>query len=340
MKNNSKIKVSIIIPHLKGKKNLLECIQSIKSKAKFEILIVDNDSNDNSINNIKVKFSEVKIIKSDYNRGYAGGCNLGAKHANGEYLFFLNDDTIIQKNTLENLIKIMDDNKNVSSVQPKILNYYNKNKFDYAGACGGFIDYLGYPFARGRIINTVEIDSKQYDDVTKIFWASGTAFMTRKKIFEKVGMFDEILFAHMEEIDYHWKCSLNDFDILVEPRASIYHKGGQTLPYGSFKKVYLNHRNSLILFLSNNNMLSVSSFMKRFFLEIVALIYYAIKFNFKGSFAVILSLMYILSNVRYIIKRRKNILNKIERVENKLILKSSIIYQYYIKGKKIYKQID
>ena len=340
MTNNSKIKVSIIIPHLKGEKNLFECIQSIKSKVKFEIIIVDNDSAGESINNTKAKFSQVQIIKSNYNRGYAGGCNLGAKHAQGEYLFFLNDDTIVQKNTLDKLTKIMDDDENISSVQPKILNYYNKNKFDYAGACGGFIDYLGYPFARGRIFDTIEIDSHQYDDVTKIFWASGTAFMTRRTIFKKIGMFDEMLFAHMEEIDYHWKCSLNDFDILVEPKASIYHKGGQTLPYGSFKKIYLNHRNSLILFLSNNNMLSISSFMKRFFFEIVAFIYYAIKFNFKGSFAVILSLMYILSSVRYIMKRRKNILNKIEKVENQSILKSSIIYQYYIKGKKIYQEID
>tara|TARA_B100000614_G_scaffold101790_1_gene91471 strand:+ start:1292 stop:2314 length:1023 start_codon:yes stop_codon:yes gene_type:complete len=340
MTNNSKIKVSIIIPHLKGEKNLFECIQSIKSKVKFEIIIVDNNSAGESINNTKAKFSQVQIIKSNYNRGYAGGCNLGAKHAQGEYLFFLNDDTIMQKNTLEKLIKIMDDNENVSSVQPKILNYYNKNKFDYAGACGGFIDYLGYPYARGRIFDTIEIDSHQYDDVTKIFWASGTAFMTRSKIFEKIGMFDKILFAHMEEIDYHWKCSMNDFDVLVEPKAIIYHKGGQTLPYGSFKKIYLNHRNSLILFLSNNNTLSFSNFIKRFFLEIVALIYYTIKFNFKGSFAVFRSLLYILFNIRYIKNRRKKNLHDIKRVENQLILKSSIIYQYYLKGKKIYQEID
>ena len=139
--------------------------------------------------------------------------------------------------------KIQSDNK-IASVQPKILNYFESDKFDYAGACGGHIDVFGYPFSRGRIFDTIENDNGQYENSEQIFWASGTAFITRKSLFEKVGGFDETLFAHMEEIDYHWKCHLMGYDVWVEPQSSIQHQGGATLSYGSPEKTYLNHRNS------------------------------------------------------------------------------------------------
>ena len=299
--------LSIIIPHLKGKKNLCECIESIQANVSHEIIVVDNNSQDNSIDIAKEKFSNIKIIHSKINRGYAGGCNLGSQHAKGNYLLFLNDDTLVSENAIDILFNMIQDKENISSVQPKILNYYNKDYFDYAGASGGYIDYLGYPFARGRIFNTIEKDKHQYDDKKKIFWASGTAFITKKEIFEKINGFDEQLFAHMEEIDYHWKCHLNNYDVYVQPKATIYHKGGETLKYGSYKKTYLNHRNSMILFLTNNQSLSFFTILKRLTLEKLAVIYYAITMNFKASLAVTMSLLWCVLNIKYIWKRKKTI---------------------------------
>ncbi len=333
------ITVSIIIPHLKGKTNLSECIQSIDKKKNYEIIIVDNSSSDNSINYVKNKFPEVNIIKSKYNRGYAGGCNLGAKYAKGEYLFFLNDDTILTKNTTEILLSILKENKQVASVQPKILNYFNKNYFDYAGASGGYIDYLGYPFARGRIFNEIEEDNNQYNDKKKIFWASGTAFMTKKLIFNKINKFDEKLFAHMEEVDYHWKSILYGYDVYVEPKATIYHKGAQTLKYGSFKKTYLNHRNSMILLLTNNLSLTKLNFAKRLFLELVAIFYYIFKFDFKSGFAVLSANFWLLFNVQYILKRKSNIKKNAKIKDSDLILNKSIVWKYFIKNIKTFNKI-
>ena len=219
--------ISIIIPHLIGFKILDACLTSIIQNTKnieYEIIIVDNHSSDNSIKKIKNKFPNAQIIYSKTNRGYAGGCNLGAKHANGNYLFFLNNDTIITENSIELLLNEIHNNANISSVQPKIKSYHNKELFDYAGACGGYIDYLVYPFSRGRIFNTIEKDMGQYEKKKKIFWASGTAFLTRQEIFKSIGGFDESLFAHMEEIDYHWKCLLYKYDIYIIPKSIIYHK--------------------------------------------------------------------------------------------------------------------
>jgi len=330
--------LSIIIPHLQGKKNLYECLESIQVYIAHEIIIVDNNSKDNSVKNIKEKFPNIKVIHSEINRGYAGGCNLGAQHAKGEYLLFLNDDTVIYENAIDILFKMIEKDKNISAVQPKILNYDNKDQFDYAGASGGYIDYLGYPFSRGRIFNTIEKDTQQYNDKKKIFWASGTAFITRSAIFKKIGQFDEILFAHMEEIDYHWKCHLNNYDVYVEPNAIIYHKGGATLKYGSYKKTYLNHRNSMILFLTNNQTLSTLTILKRLLLEIIAYKYYILTLNFKSAFAVKMSSLWCLFNMKYLYKRRKSIKSKVD-ISSELMVPYSIIKKYFLNKKRYYKDI-
>ncbi len=336
------ILLSIIIPHLKGEKNLLECIESIPLNINYEIIIVDNNSRDDSIKIAKEKFSHIKIVHSKVNRGYAGGCNLGEEYANGEFLLFLNDDTIIINDAIETLLKLIQSNDNISSVQPKILNFYNNKKFDYAGASGGYIDYLGYPFARGRIFNTIENDNNQYDNKKKIFWASGTAFITRKNIFNKMYQFDEDLFAHMEEIDYHWKCHLNNYDVYVEPKAIIHHKGGATLKYGSYKKIYLNHRNSMILFLTNNQNLSLLTIVKRIVLEKMACVYYLLTINLKAAIAVIMGNLWCMININYIYKRRKNIQKIVKgsiNIPSELMVPHSIIKKYYLNRKKYYKDI-
>ena len=337
--------ISIIIPHLKGTNILMECVSSIIKNTQnihYEIIIVDNNSTDGSIDAINQKFSDIKIVQSNINRGYAGGCNLGAENAKGEYLLFLNNDTKITNAAIELLVDAMKIDENISSVQPKIKNYYNKNLFDYAGACGGYIDYLVYPFSRGRIFNTIEEDLGQYDSKKKIFWASGTAFITRKDIFIKMNGFDETLFAHMEEIDYHWKCLLNGYDIYVEPKSVVYHKGGQTLPYGSYKKTYLNHRNSMILFLTNHQNLSFKIIFKRFALNDIAALYYLFTGKFKGFGAVCMANLWMFFNIRYLLKRKreiKKIIPSNSKIRDDLMLPYSIVKKYFFQKKKKYQDL-
>ena len=331
--------ISILIPHYGGEKILQDCLDSLKSTdySNLEVLVLDNNSSDDSIKNIQPKFPNVKFIKSKYNRGFSGGCNFLATYANGKYLIILNNDTIHEKKWITPLIERMEKNENISSVQPKIKKHANKAYFDYAGASGGFMDKYCFPFARGRIFNTIEKDNGQYDNACQIFWASGTAFLTKKSIFEKIGGFDEKLFAHMEEIDYHWKCQLQGHEVWVEPSSIIYHHGGKTLSPMSPKKTYLNYRNSLILLLTNHPLnISIKLFFPRIIMEVISFIREMILLRWGHGFSIIKSWIWIIFNLSFILSRRKNIINK-----NKLnfSLHKNIILDYYIKRKKKYSNL-
>ena len=338
--------ISIIIPHHNNYDILNDCLESLyKSNLHdSEIIIVDNNTTDESIHKIKVDFPNLIIIKSATNRGYAGGCNYGVKHAKGNLLVFLNNDTEMEEQWLTQLITTINNDPNISSVQPKIINKYDKNKFDYAGGSGGFMDKYCYPFARGRIFHSIEKDNGQYDDSIKIFWASGTGFITKKNIFEQLGGFDETLFAHMEEIDYHWKCQLAGYHLHINPKSVIYHLGGGTLSYYSSYKTYLNHRNSLLLLLSNYNTLNTLKFLiPRIIMEHISFFKDIITFRPNHAFAQIRALLWIILHPYIIIKRRKKI-KEIRLVDDKellntTILNKSIVYQYFIKNKKIYSDL-
>ena len=342
----NKSSVSIIIPHLKGRDVLIECLESIYNytqNIQYEIIVIDNNVQDGSLDDINKKFPDLKIIASKENKGYAGGCNLGAQNAQSEYLLFLNNDTIIQKNTIENLLSSIQEDSNISSVQPKIKNYYNQDMFDYAGGSGGYIDYLVYPFSRGRVFNSTEKDTGQYNDKRKIFWASGTAFITKKEIFNKINGFDETLFAHMEEIDYHWKCLYAGYDIYVEPKSIIYHKGATTLPYGTYKKIFLNHRNSLILLLTNSKDRLFSKIINRSFLEVISFFYYLMQGKIKGAIAVAAANIWIFLNIIYLVKRRKSVQNLIKsnhKISEQLIKSYSIVKKYFIENKRKYEELS
>ena len=340
-------KVSIIIPHYNGYEILNDCLKSLYNSKldNTEIIIVNNNSSDNSIEKVKQNFQELIILNLDKNKGYAGGCNYGSKYAKGDYLVFLNNDTEVDPEWLNQLTETLNNNPNIASVQPKIINKNNNTKFDYAGASGGFIDKYCYPFARGRIFYTQEDDTGQYDNIQKIFWASGTAFITKKLIFKKLGGFDQVLFAHMEEIDYHWKCYLNGYSVYVNPKSLVYHLGGATLSYNSAYKTYLNHRNSMLLLLSNYNLYNtVKIFIVRILLQKISILKDLATLNIKHGFAQIRALIWILLHPNVIFKRRMKIKNirKISdsKLLNTVIYNKSIIYQYFIRRITKYSDLD
>ena len=330
--------VSVVIPHYGGTEILGDCLTSLNkcSYPNLEIIVIDNASLDDSVQFIKSNFPEVNLIQSEYNRGFAGGCNFGAQHAKGNYLLILNNDTIHESDWIDHLVNMMESNSNISAVQPKIKNFDNRDYFDYAGACGGFIDKYCFPFARGRIFNTIEKDKGQYDEPCKIFWATGTAFLTRKSVFEKIGGFDETFFAHMEEIDYHWKCQLNGYEIWVEPNAVVYHHGATTLPLSSPRKTYFNYRNSLLLLLTNYPLAaSFRLFFPRIFMEFISLLKEILFFKWGHALAILKSWGWFLVNWRIVSKRRQLFIAGSVSIP-KIIYQHSIVGKYFLQGKKYY----
>jgi GT2 family glycosyltransferase len=291
--------VSIIIPHWNGVDVLAECLESLHkcTYPNFEIIIVDNASSDGSPDWIEKNHPEVKLVRCDKNHGYAGGCNRGVPVAQGEYLLFLNNDTIHDPGWIDPLVDTLDQDSTIAAVQSKLLNYYERDLLDYAGGCGGMMDILCFPFARGRLFLTQERDKGQYDGKTRIFWASGTAFMTRKSLFDEVGGFDEVFFAHQEEVDLQWRMQLMGYQIFVNTESLVYHKNAVSLPMHSPRKKYLNHRNTLIMMLTNFNWpLMLYLLPIRLVLELVAVLYAAALFDFAHIGAIFKSLLWILTH--------------------------------------------
>ncbi|MGF1671115.1 MAG: glycosyltransferase family 2 protein [Balneolaceae bacterium] len=216
----------------------------------FEIIIANNASTDGTAEWVSKHFPDIKIVTFSKNHGYCGGNNRAADYAKGDILVFLNNDVWVEKEWLMHLDKAFD-NKTVAAAQPKMRSHTKPEYFEYAGAAGGFLDRLCYPFCRGRIFDTVEKDNGQYDQPGEIFWASGAALGIRKDIFVEMGKFDEDFEFHMEEIDLCWRLWNNGFKVVYRPDSVVYHLGGGSLPMGSSRKVFYNYRNNLIMMLKN-----------------------------------------------------------------------------------------
>ena len=330
-------KVSVIIPHWNGIDILSDCLESLSKNTypNLEIIVVDNASTDASSEWVSLHYPDIKLVQNNKNYGYAGGCNEGAKVSSGDYLIFLNNDTIHNEDFIEHLADFLNLNPQVSAVQPKILNYYERNKFDYAGGCGGWIDILGFPFARGRVFLNLEVDKNQYEKIRPIFWASGTAMMIRKKDFEQFGGFDSVFFAHQEEIDLCWKIHLSGSQVWSIPSAVVFHKNAITLPMFSRLKQYLNHRNSMLMILSNYSLpMSLYLIPIRIALEFVAMIYALLCFDINHFIGILQSFAWILTHPHIVVKRRIQA-QKLRKVKDSKVIESmywgSIVFDYYIR---------
>ena len=216
-----------------------------------EIIVADNGSDDESLEILTQQFDGVTILSLDRNYGYAEGYNKALRQIDSDYYVLLNSDVQPNEGWLKPLIHLMNTHHDVAAVAPKILSFSSPGDFEYAGGSGGFIDFLGYPFCRGRILSTIEPDNGQYDDCREVFWASGACMMVRSRIFHELGGFDSKFFAHMEEIDFCWRAQLAGYKIMVEPKSKIYHLGGGTLPNNTPYKIYLNYRNNLAMLYKN-----------------------------------------------------------------------------------------
>lgn len=216
-----------------------------------DIYVIDNASTDNSVKYLETHFPTVKIIKNAKNTGFAGGYNEGLKKINAEIYCLLNSDVEVTENWTKPILELFEIHKNIAAIQPKILSFENDGYFEFAGAAGGFMDNLGYPYCRGRVFDKLEKDDGQYNDEVEIFWASGCALFIRSKDFWEQNGFDERFFAHQEEIDLCWRLKNEGKKIYYTSKSTIYHVGGGTLNKQSPQKTYLNFRNNLSMLLKN-----------------------------------------------------------------------------------------
>ena len=247
------MKTAIVILNWNGKKLLAEFLPSvIKNSAHLAtIYVADNASTDTSVAFVQAEFPQVKIIQNASNGGYAKGYNDALQYLDEELLILMNSDIKTTSGWLEPMIKAFETDSNLGAAQPKLLDLKKKTHFEYAGAAGGFLDSLGYPFCRGRIFDTCEEDTGQYNDPLEIFWASGACLAVRKSVFWQAGALDEDFFAHQEEIDLCWRIKNLGYSIQYIGESVVYHLGGATLEQMNPKKTFLNFRNNLMLLLKN-----------------------------------------------------------------------------------------
>jgi len=267
-----KINTAIIILNWNGIDLLKKFLPTLIAKSKnANIYIADNASTDNSIKFLEDNFTSIKILQNKTNCGFAGGYNHALSNLHEEFFILINSDIEVTDNWISPIIELLKKDKFISACQPKILDYNNKEKFEYAGASGGFIDFLGYPFCRGRIFNHIENDFNQYEDIKEVFWASGACLFIRSKHFNEVNGFDNDFFAHQEEIDLCWRLKNLGYKVMVNPESIVYHVGGGTLNSSSPFKTYLNFRNNLFMLFKNLHIFSLFSVLfLRLFLDGIA----------------------------------------------------------------------
>ena len=330
-------RVSVVILNYNGNEYLEQFLPSVvKHSPNANIVVIDNGSTDQSIPFLEKNYPEIELIVLPENLGYAGGYNEGLKSITTEYSILLNSDIEVTSGWIEPMLNIMEDDNTIAACQPKILSYNQQDHFEYAGASGGYIDWLGYPFCRGRIFDTLEQDSGQYNDKREVFWASGACLFVRTPLFKELGGFDSDFFAHMEEIDLCWRLRKKGHKVMVCPESTIYHLGGGTLSSVSPRKTYLNFRNSLEMLTKNSSELSLLLKLPlRWLLDWAALVKFLIDGSPTHGLAVLNAHLSYLRNFRRTLGKRSS--NRFQK--DHLIHPNLIVFEYFLKGKKHFDQL-
>ena len=335
------MKVAVVILNYNGASMLAKFLPSVIGYSPgAEIVVADNASTDDSVALVKGDFPTVRLVELDSNYGFAGGYNKALEQVDAEYYLLLNSDVEVTPGWLEPLLSFMEQNPAAVACQPKILAYNNKKHFEYAGASGGFVDRYGYPYCRGRLFDTVEQDCGQYDDVCRVFWATGAAMMVRSTAFRAAGGFDERFFAHMEEVDFCWRMAARGGEIYAVPQSRVYHVGGATLSKSNPRKTFLNFRNNLLMLYKNLPQSELCSVMR-----VRALLDYVAAFKFLltgawGDFKAVLAARREYKHMRdeYKAVREQNLGAAVSPAAPSRS-RFSLLWQYYLKGKKQFSQL-
>jgi GT2 family glycosyltransferase len=333
--------LAVVILGWNGKKYLEQFLHSVVSNSQgdgVEVVYADNDSTDDSVTYVSNNFPSVRIIRNKTNSGFAQGYNEALKQIDAKYFLLLNQDVEVTENWLQPLIALMESNPNIAAVQPKLRAFHERDEFEYAGASGGHIDFLGYPFCRGRLFDSVEQDNGQYDDIAPIFWASGAAMMVREDLFDQVGGLDADFFAHQEEIDLCWRLQNAGYELYVVPQSVVYHVGGGSLPQGNPRKTYLNFRNNLFLLLKNLPAFTLVWVLPfRILLDCLAAFYSVIKNkNLIDAKAILKAHFHFIKDFRKMFAKRKLTKPSVPGI----VFGGSVIFQYFVKGKNAFSELQ
>ena len=326
------MKTAIVILNWNGKKLLEQFLPSIVhfSSEFAEIYVADNASSDDSIEYIKDQFPIVRIVENENNGGYAKGYNDALKSIDADIYCLINSDVEVTKNWITPVLEIFKKEENTAIIQPKILDFKDKNYFEYAGAGGGFVDLFGYPYCRGRVFNYIEKDTEQFNDVTEIFWASGACFFIRSKVYHHLNGFDEDYFAHQEEVDLCWRSKNEGYLVKYVGNSCVYHVGGATLKETNPRKTFLNFRNSLLNVIKNvPKQLFLLVVVSRLILDGVAGIKFIVELRPIHTWAVIKAHLSVYKNFSKFLKKRKKLQKK-----DLYNLHTSIVWQYFILRRK------
>lgn len=333
-------KVAVVILNWNGRFFLEKFLPSVynSSYPNIEFVIGDNASDDDSILFVKQCYPTITVLENDKNYGFAGGYNKILERVEADYYVLLNSDVEVSQNWIEPVISYLERKPHLAAAQPKILSFHNKDQFEHAGAAGGFLDYYGYPFCRGRILHEVETDNGQYDEESEIFWASGAALFIRASAWKEANGLDEDFFAHMEEIDLCWRLKRMGYGIGYCPASVVYHVGGGTLNASNPKKTYLNFRNNLIMLQKNLPFgTAIWVIFMRFWFDLAALIKFLTDGKPKDAWAISRAHQYFFMNIFKNARKRK----KYKAIGNqKGHYKKSIVIDFYANNKHKFAQLN
>ena len=336
-------KLAIVILNWNGAEMLKKYLPSVLQYSKDEavVYVADNASTDDSVKLLKEQFPEVKLILLEKNWGFAEGYNKALEQVDAEYYLLLNSDIEVTPGWLTPMLSFMDSYEEVAACQPKLLSIFQRDSFEYAGACGGYLDRYGYPFCRGRVFDVVEQDHGQYDEPAKVHWATGAALLVRARIYKEVGGLDARFFAHQEEIEMCWRMRIRGYQIYCLPQSKVYHVGGGTLPKSNPMKTYLNFRNNLTMLYKCLPEKDLKPVMRlRWFLDYLAAFQTLILKRNIGDFKAIF-------RARRDFKLwRKDFENDRQRIQesrvaddNKEYAPFLLLWKYYVKGCKKFSQL-
>lgn len=332
-------KVAIVILNYNGRHFLQQFLPSvIRHSEGHRIIVADNASTDDSVSLVRREFPDTELLQLESNLGFAGGYNEALKKVEATYYLLLNSDVEVTPGWLEPMLRLMKSSPEVAACQPKVLSHQAPEYFEHAGAAGGFLDLLGYPFCRGRLFNTLEEDLGQYDDPVPVFWATGACMLVRAKLYHKLGGFDKDFFAHMEEIDLCWRIHNAGFQVYACPQSRVYHVGGGTLPKSHPRKTFLNFRNNLWMLYKNSTTGALCwKLPLRHLLDWLAAFSFLLQGQSGDFLAVLKAQLQFWKHLP--LKKRRKAQELKQTGGASALFKGSILWKYYFQGARTYEEL-
>lgn len=319
---------------------LPKIIATTPTTSDVKITVVDNASTDGTKEFVESNFPNVELMRFDVNQGFTGGYLKSLAQIEAKNYVLISSDIEVSPGWFQPAIDLLNSSNDIAAVQPKVMSFDRRQEFEYAGAAGGYIDAFGYPFCKGRLINSLEEDNGQYDEESEIFWASGACMFIKSKAWRDAQGFDKGFFAHMEEIDMCWRLKGMGYRIMYQPKSKVYHMGGFVIKYGSPEKIFRNHRNNLLMLIKNLPTFQLLwKIPIRLLLDHAAALSMLKEKNVEGGKMVFKAHADILSNLGFWLKKRKATQATKTKVNDTGIYHGSLIYQFFVKGKRKFSEL-